>query len=177
MTRDDFWSMVGDARSCDDLDAHVENIQAALSQKPPEDIVDFERHMAALLVSSYTWALWGAAYLINGGCSDDGFDYFRGWLIANGQAVFAAALTDPDALADIPTVEEDSECEMILYIARSAYEAVTAEEIPSVMIHLPDLGEGWDFDDDAEMARRYPKLFARFCAHNTSDDDDEDTED
>jgi hypothetical protein len=28
---------------------------------------------------------WGAAYLANGGCSDDGFDYFRGWLIGQGR--------------------------------------------------------------------------------------------
>jgi hypothetical protein len=177
MTRDDFWSIIGSPLPSDDISTHVENIQATLSQQPPEDIVDFERHMASLLVSSYTWTLWGAAYLINGGCSDDGFDYFRGWLIAHGQALFSTALANPDDLADIPTVEEDSECEMILYIARSAYEAVTSEEIPSVMIHLPDLGDGWDFDDDTEMAQRYPKLFARFCAHNTNDDDDKDTED
>jgi hypothetical protein len=29
--------------------------------------------------------MWVAAYLMNGGCSDDGFDYFRGWLIAQGR--------------------------------------------------------------------------------------------
>ncbi|MCL4193480.1 MAG: hypothetical protein KJZ87_17220 [Thermoguttaceae bacterium] len=51
----------------------------------------------------------------------------------------------------------------MLYVARSAYEAATQEEIPSVPINLPDLGEGWDFDDEAEMNRRYPKLFTRFC--------------
>ena len=48
-------------------------------------------------------------------------------------------------------------------MARTAYEAVTGNEIPAVPINLPDLGEGWDFDDDAEMKQRYPKLFAKFC--------------
>ena len=38
---------------------------------------------------SYRWDLWGAAYLANGGCSDDGFDYFRGWLIGQGRKVSA----------------------------------------------------------------------------------------
>jgi hypothetical protein len=42
---------------------------------------------------------WGAAYLANGGCSDDGFDYFRGWLIGQGRKVYETVLADPDSLA------------------------------------------------------------------------------
>ncbi|MFE5591185.1 DUF4240 domain-containing protein [Streptomyces sp. NPDC056549] len=33
-----------------------------------------------------------AAYMVNGGCCDDGFDYFRGWLIAQGRNVFERAV-------------------------------------------------------------------------------------
>lgn len=164
MNRDDIWKLIENAGSGREPYEQTESIQADLAERSPEDIVDFERHMAALQASSYTWELWGAAYLINGGCSDDGFDYFRGWLIAQGQSVFEKALADPDSLADLPDLDEDVECEEILYVARSAYEAVTQNEIPSVPINLPDLGEGWDFDDDAEMKSRYPKLFAKFCS-------------
>ncbi|MFL6076856.1 MAG: DUF4240 domain-containing protein [Mycobacteriales bacterium] len=39
------------------------------------------------MAESYQGDLWGAAYLINGGASDDGFDYFRGWLIARTRGV------------------------------------------------------------------------------------------
>ncbi len=163
MTRKDFWTLIDNARSYDDPYKQVKAIQTALSQRTAEDIVDFERYMADLLVSSYTWKLWGAAYLINGGCSDDGFDYFRGWLIMQGESVFDKALADPDSLADVPDLEQDAECEDILYVAMPAYESVTGNEIPNVPISLSDLGEGWDFDDDIEMKTRYPKLFARFC--------------
>ena len=48
---------------------------------------------------SYRWDLWSAAYLANGGCSGDGFDYFRGWLIGQGRTAYETVLADPDALA------------------------------------------------------------------------------
>lgn len=46
--------------------------------------------------------LWAAGYLINDGCSDDGFEYFRAWLIAQGREVFERVVADPDALAGLP---------------------------------------------------------------------------
>ncbi len=39
------------------------------------------------------------------GCSDDSFDYFRGWLIAQGKDVYHAALRDPDSLVDVEAVK------------------------------------------------------------------------
>jgi len=45
--------------------------------------------------------LWAAAYVINGGCSDDWFDYFRAWLTAQGRTIFMAALKNPDSLSEI----------------------------------------------------------------------------
>lgn len=163
MNRDEFWAIIDATRSDSDPYEHAEAVQDALCTKSPDEIVDFERHMAGLLAESYTWKLWGAAYLINGGCSDDGFDYFRGWLLLQGKSVFEGALTDPDTLADVPELEEEVECEEILGVAWSAYESVTGDELPQVTIELPDLGESWDFDDDEEMEQRYPKLFAKFC--------------
>ena len=46
----------------------------------------------------YTWDLWGVAYILKGGCSDDGFEYFRAWLIARGRDFVAQALADPEGL-------------------------------------------------------------------------------
>jgi hypothetical protein len=162
MNRDNFWAMVDDARSGRDSHDQVEAIRAELVDRSSDEIVDFDRHMSELLANSYSWNLWGAAYLIKGGCSDDGFDYFRGWLIAQGQSVYDNAIANPDSLADVPALEEDVECSELLSIAWSAYESVAKAEMPMNPINLPDLGEGWDFDDDAEMKQRYPKLFARF---------------
>ena len=51
----------------------------------------------------------------------------------------------------------------MLSVAWSTYESVAGTEMPENAIQLPDLGEDWDFDDDTEMKRRYPKLFKKFC--------------
>ena len=163
MNRDDFWRLIEEAGSGSHPSEQAETIQAELKKRSPEEIVDFERHMTELLSSSYTWYLWGAAYLIRGGCSDDGFDYFRGWLITQGRVVFEKALAEPDSLAESPNLEENVECGSIWHVASRAYKDVTGTEIPIVRLNLPDLGDGLDFDDDVEMLKRYPRLFAKFC--------------
>lgn len=163
MTRDEFWKLIESTKDAEDVFEQVEEIQSVLESKSPEEILSFEEHLSAIMADSYRNELWGAAYLINGGCSDDGFDYFRGWLILQGQNVFETAVKKGDSLADLDQLEDEVECEDILYVANSAYESVTGEEIPAVSIELNELGDDWDFDDDAEMKSRYPKLFAMFC--------------
>lgn len=49
---------------------------------------------------TYDWDLWGAAYLINGGASDDGFDYFRGWLLSQGSERWAKVTLDLESAFD-----------------------------------------------------------------------------
>ena len=54
-------------------------------------------------------SLWAVAYIVLGGCSDDGFDYFRFWLIAQGRKVFYNALENADTLCDVFSELEDPE--------------------------------------------------------------------
>jgi hypothetical protein len=142
-----------------------------LSTRPAEEIAAFAQPVWDLLAASYRWDLWAAAYLINGGASDDGFEYFRGWLIAQGRDVFERSVADPDSLADHPAVIEGAEegeagveCEDILGVAWTAYRVATGEDLPAgtFTIQYPELGEGWDFDDASEMARRLPRLAALY---------------
>jgi Protein of unknown function (DUF4240) len=132
------------------------------------------------MAESYHWDLWGAAYLLNFGSSDDGFDDFRGWLLAQGRAVWEAALRDPDGLAKLPKVRRLAPerrwegrywCQDILDVAYKAYEqctgqSVTPENVCDVFgavspqpARFP-AGERWDPDDDQQLRRRYPHLFA-----------------
>jgi hypothetical protein len=117
------------------------------------------------MADAHTWNLWGAAYLINGGCSDDGFVYFCAWLIGRGRAVYEAAVADPDTLADV--VEEvgygEYELEMLMGVATPAYEEMTGEPMPKTGVRWPSNPKGreWDFEDDAKMRRRLPRLWAR----------------
>lgn len=58
-------------------------------------------HFDRAFAAAYQWLLWAAAYIIEGGCSDDGFMDFRYGLISRGRSVFERALADPDSLADV----------------------------------------------------------------------------
>jgi hypothetical protein len=42
--------------------------------------------------------------VINRRCSDDGFDYFRSWLMLQGRETFGRAVAAPDSLADLAAV-------------------------------------------------------------------------
>jgi hypothetical protein len=169
-----FWKLIEDARAqiADPADCEAIAAWAAalLSAFPREEIVAAQRVLEGLLVASYGNTLWAAASLINGGCGDDGFEYFRGWLIVQGREVFEQSVADPDSLADLPVIgpprigSPSIECEETLSIAMRAYKAATGEEIPPDVFTLcyPEPDAGWDFDftDRSKMKRRLPRLTA-----------------
>ena len=96
MDLDGFWSLIGQARTAPGGPSeHASELERLLRKKSPSEIEEFARIQGDLMRASYRWDLWGAAYVINQGCSDDGFDYFRGWLLVQGKDVWDAALRDP----------------------------------------------------------------------------------
>ncbi len=153
-----------------DGDAVAAETAELLAALPAGEILAAARVVYSLRARSYLAPLWAAAYLINGGCSDDGFDYFRGWLITQGRAVFEGAVADPDGLAGLAAVRASAsdgswlDCEDALYIAETAYQAATGEDVPDDVVGdvNPDLDPAWDFDfdDRAEMEQRLPRLAA-----------------
>src|SRR5947207_6722501 len=89
MDREQFWTLLEETRPLDNNpEAHSDALIRELAKRPPEEIMDFERVFTALIGEAYRRDLWSVAYRINGGCSDDGFDYFREWLIGKGREVF-----------------------------------------------------------------------------------------
>ena len=100
------------------------------------------------------------------GYTDDGFLDFRSWLISRGRHIYAAALRNPDTLADVVDPQLDGyEFEELQYLARAVYEEATDEEMPSNAYVWPadePKGERWDFDDEEEFSRRLPKLAALY---------------
>jgi hypothetical protein len=101
---------------------------------------------------------WAAAYVVNGGASEDGFDYFLGWLMAQGRARWEATLADPDSLADVVDVDGgDLDGEEMLCVAQAAAEdeEVFWAALPGRGEHLPvgPAGEHFDFQDQERMRR------------------------
>lgn len=166
------WTLVKDARGGQVPEPGAEAVatraSVLLASWPREDIVAVQQVLWDLMAFAYRSPLWAAAYVINGGCSDDGFAYFRGWLIAQGRDTFERVVADPDVLADLPAVRTAAadgavlECEEMLHIAFTAYLAATGGQFPveTFTVWHPVLDPDWnfDFDDGAEMARRLPRL-------------------
>ena len=147
---------------------------------------------------AFTWELAGAVTRIFGGwCSDDGFEYFRLWLIGRGRVTFERAITMPDSLATVPAIqrlagrrrrewdddEEWPEWETLDYIAARAYRLVTGtgdecgeDFYDAVRSQLggtafrrhPD-GERWDAADEPAAAMKIPALAASFPPITRSD--------
>ncbi len=101
----------------------------------PESVLDFARHFEARYSRAYTWDLWGAAWVLLDGASDDAFDFFRCWLIGQGRDVFEGAVHDPDALAELLgdfDEELDGDGEDLGYAADEAYEQLTGAVAPDL---------------------------------------------
>ncbi len=157
-----FWKLMDEARaeSRGDIDEQLSILTNKLEQLPISEIVEYQRIVDSLMDQSYTWDLWAAGYLLNGGCSDDCFDYFRGWLIVQGKEVYYNALRDPESLADLTLSENGVECETLLTIAWTAYENKTGQEFPlltKLTSRDEPAGEEWEEDD---VDNKYPKLAA-----------------
>ena len=83
------------------MDLQAERMRRILSAMPVEDVLEFDRIFGELYWDAYHWDLWAAAYIIEGGCSDDGFMDFRSWLISMGREVYKAAMADAESLAEV----------------------------------------------------------------------------
>ncbi|HEV2088961.1 MAG TPA: DUF4240 domain-containing protein [Cryptosporangiaceae bacterium] len=164
-----FWQLVEATRpdtgftGQEAAERHIEALAVALESVGPEDLIAFDRIFCRLHDAAYRWDLWGAAYLIESGCSDDDFVYFRTGLIAQGREVYERALADPETLAALPHVEDLVAYEEFAYVADEVYEQKTGAELPYLDDELDQPGEpiGVPFDEDT-VADRFPRLAARF---------------
>ncbi len=157
MTEDEFWQLIDQARSSGSPEGQLEEL---LTPRSPQELAEFDAHFRNALRAGYSWDVWGAGYVAEGGMSDDGFEYFLTWLIMQGRAAFQQVISDPDSLADLPEPEAGYEMEGPQYVAATLYADRTDGNWPDGPSKFKELGEGWDFDDDDEMGRRYPRLTA-----------------
>jgi hypothetical protein len=167
-TMDDtaFWQLMADTRADagNATNKQSDLLEQRLRRLPAKHIAEFERIRQGLDRQAYTYELWGAAYLIEDGCSDDCFRDFRGYLISLGRDPYEAALRDPDSLASVAQDAETGNWENADDVAPDAYEGVADKDIPtgdSEPSGDPS-GDPWDDDHAEQLVQRYPRLAARF---------------
>jgi hypothetical protein len=114
---------------------------------------------------AYRWDLWGAAYIIQGGCSDDAFEYFRSTLISLGRDTFERAVADPDSLVELEAASTvDLYHEGFQYIASQVYRGKTgSDEAPPSNIRHPrePAGRQWEEEWD-DLKKLCPRLWAKY---------------
>jgi Protein of unknown function (DUF4240) len=161
-----FWQLIAETRAAAGNDTGEQSslLEERLSKLPPRAIVEFARIRERLDWSAYSWQMWGAASVIEDGCSDDCFRDFRGYVISLGRGPYEKALVDPDSLASVAQDAETGDWENADNVAPDAYSSATGDDFPLDDSDRPGepAGTPLDVEDAAALARRYPKLASRF---------------
>lgn len=164
MNQETFWQIMLETnkKSGGEPSIQQELIEKKLNELSPSEIIEFDNIYRSFVNTAYDWKLWAAAYIVNGGCSDDSFMDFRGWLIGQGEEIYTKALSKPDSLSELDNLEEDMDWEGYGYLAFTVYEKKTGKEMPinSENNQLPEpRGEEWDED---ELDNLLPKLSEKY---------------
>jgi hypothetical protein len=119
-----YWQIVQSAvKKYPDQEAQKNVLISQIKNLAPIQIVGFKLRTNKLLNDIYNSKMWCAAYIINGGCSDDGFEYFRCWLISKGKDAYYNAKSNPDNLvSELAEEIEAYEFEDFQYVANDAFE-------------------------------------------------------
>ena len=157
MKETDFWRLISEAKKiANNQYERPKALYSLLNEYEPKYLEKFSEIYREKLNEAYSWPLWGAAYIINGGCSDDCFDYFRDWLISEGQDIYEKALENPESLADLPAIEE-AELEDFRYVVDEVYENKMGQSMALRVISQPTEPSGDEWDEDSVYSL-YPAL-------------------
>ncbi len=161
MTETQFWALIGKARAgAGSATQFAGAVEEQLKACAPKDIEAFDKLLTARLVKLNTWDLWAFAHLARGGCSDDSFDYFRAWVVAQGRVTFDAAVAGPVELLEHHEDCWDFQCEELLSVAGEAYRAATGEDLVRPARKAAGTsGMRWQ---ESELEARYPEVYRRF---------------
>lgn len=155
-----FWQIIEESRRSPDQDERLGELLEALSA---EEVAAFAARFRQCLVELYSWDLWGVGYLLQGGMGDDGFEYFRSFVISRGRRDFELALSDPESfgLSVVDLEEDERDREEFAYVAMDVYEDLTGEDLPDSGVRHPADPSGEEWPDEDALELRFPRLAAR----------------
>ena len=174
MLEDEFWTIVDRVKeNSHNPDDRIAALRSELTELTDAELVSFQANFEYVLSRAYSWDLWSAASIAHGGCSDDGFEYFRRWLVSQGRRVFESAVADPETLTDVPTQEAGPdgmfEFEEYFYVAVEVFEQRTGRDVRDEGDRNREMQEferepsGTQFSEDQDaQALRYPRLWAKY---------------
>jgi len=173
MSESRFWELINYSRESAASDKEfLVALKEYLVACSPEEIVGFEICLGKALIQADHFNLVGAKKILDGSVTDDGYLYFRCWVVSLGREVFHSAIDDPDILVKYVDLKSFNELEELLYVATAAYSTVTniAEEDETFPRSVRfDSGIDYDFNLEgpkgedwkkADLPNRFPGLWA-----------------
>lgn len=164
MPEDQFWKIIQSSfdKSNGDFEEQQELLRQTLRKLTLQEILLFDNRFKQLRGNAYDWKLWGAIYIIHGGCSDDSFTDFRGWLIAQGRDLYYRTLQDPETLVDIDKGRIEVDWEGIGYIPAEVFEEITKQQMPDGFIENQNIkGKEWS-EKGEDLKSMFPGLSAKY---------------
>lgn len=169
-----FWAIIAQSKGLGGEQAHGLRLAETLHRLSAEQLIDFQVHYVDFHRRADQGDVWAAGVLLNAGHgSDDGFEYFRNWLIGQGQAVYEAALARPDSLADVEVEMLDgrphAEWESHRSIAVEVFEMKTrANPYEVAAARFPrsnpwtESAFDWSAYTNEVMQQKLPRLWSRY---------------
>lgn len=178
MSSEDFWKLI---KSTKNSESQVTTLTEKLKLLTSDEIIQFEKSLHEYCLMCHAPDLWAAAYIIMGGCSDENFQHFKYWIIAQGADVFFEAINDPDFLSEYIPYEysitgEIPELEELQYVSLDAYylkingsigydeelenEFNAALDPSQIFTSLPHIVIDWT--DEEHLKIKFPRLWERF---------------
>jgi hypothetical protein len=170
MEEDLFWSIIEKSlRNSHGQDEQEAFLIKDLQSLSPTEIIGFRLRTDKLLYDTYNSEMWCAAYIMNGGCSDDCFEYFRLWVISKGKEVYQNAKENPDTLiSQVSEGQDYYEFETFWYVSLAAFEKKTGKELYDYIDcdnhkfsegSYPDFEFNWEEDNPETMEAICPQLY------------------
>lgn len=176
LDEDLYWDIVDKSlKSTNNQDDQEQFLIKEIGKLTPKQMIGFRLRTDKFLYDTYNSEMWCAGYIMNGGCSDDGFEYFRNWVISRGKKVYYNAKQNPDNL--ISEVDKDAEIyefESFWYVALEAFNQKTGKDLYDYVddenFHTkegqyPAIDFTWQEEDPESMKKICPKLFEALWPH------------
>lgn len=163
MESEKFWKIIeiSKSESLGDYEKQQSVLEKELLKLTAKEVLEFDNKFRTLRGQIYNWDFWGAAYIINGGCSDDCFSDFRGWLIGQGKLTLENAVKNIESLSKLNNTN-NGDWEGLSYIATDVYKKKTGNDMPhGIQENFKITGEEWE-EEQNELKSRFPKLYAKF---------------
>ena len=170
LDEDLYWQIVEQSLAeTEDQDEQEQYLIREIGKLSTRQMIGFRLRTDQLLYDTCNSEMWCAGYVMNQGCSDDGFEYFRNWIISRGKEVYYNAKENVDSL--ITEVEEGKEYEFeaFWYVALEAFQNKTGKDLYDFIDYDNfKMREGnykkfeftWQEDDTESMKKTCPNLFS-----------------